>query len=399
MNILFLSRWFPWPADYGSKLRVRALLRALKEAHDVDLVSFCEHAPAPAECEQARTLCREVVAIEYRPFKSNAPDALLGLLSSRPRSVQATHSPLLSETVSRMTAARQYDLVIASEIDMVPYALQVSGVPLMLEELELGVPVERASTAGSATARLRQELTLWKLGRYVNDFLPRFAACTVASDGERAYLSSMAPGYSGVVEVIPNGVDLPKGPLPPVEREPDLLVYSGSVTYSANLDAVCYFANEILPLIRRNRPNARLLVTGRTDGVVLDCIVDRSAVSFSGYVEDVALLIRRAQVVVVPLRIGGGTRLKVLEALALGVPVVSTSKGVEGLDLLPNGGFVVANTPQEFAQQVTRLLSDDSLRLNLQAEGPVAVAKYDWSLIGPSFTRFAELVAAQGRRT
>jgi glycosyltransferase involved in cell wall biosynthesis len=399
VDILFLSRWFPWPADNGSRLRVRALLRALTQEHDVDLISFSDHAPTPEQCEQARKVCRKVATADYRPFRSSAPEALIGLISSRPRSVKATHSLQLADHVERMTASRHYDLVIASEIDMVPYAMQVRDVPLVMEELELGVPVERVTIADSTTARLRNELTLWKLRRYVRSVLPHFAACTVVSDGERALLAKMAPDYGGIVEVVPNGVDLPTSPLSPVEQEPDLLVYSGSVTYSANLDAVCYFANEILPLIRRDRPNARMLVTGRTDGAPLDRIADRSAVSFSGYVDDVSLPIRRAQSVVVPLRMGGGTRLKVLEALALGTPVVATSKGIEGLDLPQNGGFLVADTPQEFAHQVTRLLSDESLRRKLQAEGPAAVAKYDWSLIGSRFTRFAEQVAVQGGRT
>lgn len=387
MQILYLARWFPFPADNGAKLRTLALLKALAATHDVALVAFVEAEPTATQLADARALCADVTTIPYAHFAPQSRKARLAYFSAQPRSVVSTWNPHFAAAVDDAIVRRKPQVVIAGQIDMVPYAQKVQGIPRVLEELELGL---RLAPAAGANRSLRNALSLWKLGRYVRSFLPDFALVTVVSPGEQALVRKLTPAYKGRMAVVPNGVSLqPQAvAVPPV---PDTLLFPGAVTYSANLDAVRYFAHEILPLIQAQRPTVVLRVTGRTAGVALGDLPQR--VEFTGYLDSVEPLLRASWAEVVPLREGGGTRLKVLEALALGTPVVSTTKGADGLDLTPGRDLLLADDPAHFAAETLRLLGDPALRATLAENGRAAVARYDWAQIGPRFTALVEAVA------
>ncbi|MBK9050663.1 MAG: glycosyltransferase [Chloroflexi bacterium] len=164
--------------------------------------------------------------------------------------------------------------------------------------------------------------------------------------------------------------------------QPDTLVYAGAMTYKANFDAVAYFLGEIWPLIRAARPQAVFYVTGKLDGVPVERLPKQDGVIFTGYLDDVRPRVAQSWLSVIPLRLGGGTRLKVLESLALGTPVVTTSKGMEGLELMPERDVLVADTPEAFAAAVIQLLHDPNLHTLLSQHGQQAVKRYDWPKIG-----------------
>ena len=171
----------------------------------------------------------------------------------------------------------------------------------------------------------------------------------------------------------------------------DTLIYSGALTYHANFDAVNYFLHDIFPLIQKECPDARLYITGSLEGVPLDQLPENDAVAFTGYLDDIRPAIARSWISIVPLRVGGGTRLKILEAMALGTPVVATSKGAEGLELIPDHDIVLADTPATFAESVLSLLNDPARRLQLSAHGRRIVStKYTWQKIGQQFIEFVE---------
>ncbi len=387
MQILYLARWFPVPADNGARIRTLALLRALADRHKVELIAFAEQPPTPAELAEARSICDQVTPISYAPFAPQSWRARLAYLSLQPRSVVSTHNPAFAAAVKESVAKRPPDVVIAGEIDMVPYARRVQGVPRILEELELGL---RFSGASNEDSSWRKSLSLEKQRRYVRSFLPDFGAVTVVSEGERSLFYKVAPAYTGRVAVVPNGVT----PGPEVDAGPpvaDRLLFTGAVTYHANLDAVRYFADSILPLIKAQRPMVTLRVTGRTDGVELGDLAQK--VEFTGYLDAVAPLLRASWAVVVPLRQGGGTRLKILEALAAGTPVVSTSKGAEGLVLEAGRDLLIADDPADFAAATLRLLGSAELRATLAANGRSAVESYNWATIGPAFCMLVESLA------
>jgi len=382
MKVLFLSRWFPFPADNGSRLRVFNLIRQLAARHVVHLISFTSEPVDDARRQALRGLCEQVDTVLYRPFHPLSGRALAGFFDVRPRSVVDTFSAEMRALVRQAARGRSFDVVIASQIDMAPYALGVPAGLRVLEELELTTIYEHYARARGPWRRLRAGLTWWKLSAYVQRLLRGFDLCTVVSEAERENVRRLAAATTRV-EVVPNGVDVAAYASDFGAPEPETLIYSGALTYSANYDAVEFFLREIYPRLRAERPNLKFLVTGRLEGVPVQRLPQLPGVVFTGYLDDIRPAIARSWASVVPLRVGGGTRLKILEALALGTPVVATRKAAEGLELTPGQEALIADDPAGFADAVLALLSDPGLRARLSRHGRRLVeARYDWAAIG-----------------
>ena len=396
MRILFLSRWYPYPTDNGAKIRIFNLLKYLAERHTVHLLSFADGPVAEGARQAMKQICPCVEAVVYRPFQPTRAKAVMGLFSSRPRSVIDTFHPEFQTLVHQWVQEHGYDCLIASEIDMIPYAMNVPKVPLVFEEIEVATIREQFVKESNPLRKVRHALTWWKLQNYVRDSLPRFAGFTAVSAEELKGILAVLPQYRGQTAVIPNGVDVAAhrhnfGP-----PQPDTLVYAGAMTYKANFDAVAYFLAEIWPLIRAERPQTTFYVTGKLDGVPVEKLPPRDGVVLTGYLDDVRPRVAQSWLSVIPLRLGGGTRLKILESLALGTPVVTTSKGMEGLDLQAERDVLVANTPNQFAAAVLQLLRDPNLHTTLSQRGQLAVSRYDWPKIGTDLNAFVEAVVAKG---
>jgi glycosyltransferase involved in cell wall biosynthesis len=229
---------------------------------------------------------------------------------------------------------------------------------------------------------MRYGLTWSKTRRYVAELLRQFAAATVVSERERELLRPLAPGHLRLA-VVPNGVDTTACAGSFGDPQADTMIYPGALSYDPNFDAVAHFLGAIWPRLRVARPGVQLRVTGRAAPEQIAALPSADGVEFTGYLDDVRPAVARAWAEVVPLRKGGGTRLKVLEALALGTPVVSTSKGVEGLELEDERQVLIADTADAFAAATERLLGQPELRASLAAAGRQAVReRYDWRTIG-----------------
>lgn len=395
MRIVFLSRWLPYPADNGSKIRIFNILKQLSRRNEVSLCSFAE---ATDEIDRAATglasICLDLRAVPNRPYRSDSARALAGFFALQPRSMVDSYSPAMAAAIDDACRRNRPELIVASQVGMIPYALRLRDTPAILEELELATYLDATNSARSRGQRLRASSTWLKLKSYLGRVLHRFAACTVASEAERAILRGILPDYS-TVKVIPNAVDLPRYAGNFGLPRPNTLIFSGALTYDANFDGLRYFLAEVFPLIRQAIPSVELRVTGRTDGVDLGSLPKLTGVQFTGYLDDVRPIIAQSWVSVVPLRLGGGTRLKILEAMALGTPVVSTSKGVEGLDVVDGESVLIANEPAVFARRVIDLIQSPVLRGSLAACGRRVVAtKYDWHAVGPELD---SLIAQVGR--
>lgn len=397
MRILVLSRWYPYPPDNGSRIRIFNLLKHLSEQHEITLLSFTLDAVSDQRRAAMLDYCRDVQIARYHTFQPHKLKALLGFFASRPRSVVGTYSVEMQQMVNAAVQRQNFDVVIASQVDMAPYVLSLHGIPRILEEIELGTIYDQYANARHPLKRLRHALTWWKLRRYIIDVLKPFDGCTVVSEIDQRLLQRVAP-HIDRVSVIPNGTSVARAIRSHVHPQPDTLIYSGALTYKANFDAIDYFLREIFPLIQAQRPKVKLLVTGKTDGVPLDRLPHNDGVIFTGYLNDIFSAVAQSWVSIVPLRIGAGTRLKILEALALGTPVVSTSKGVQGLELTPRQDLLVADEPERFADAVVQLLKDEVYRKMLGDNGQRAVcARYDWQNIAQQLDAFIEQVVRETR--
>ncbi len=390
MRILLLSRWFPYPPDNGSKIRIFNILRHLGRRHQVSLISF---AGDTDRVDNSRVLalgryCTNIMVLPYRGFRPTSGRALAGLLSAQPRSFVDTYSPEMNALVASEVSKRKPDVVVASQLDMAPYASGLQGLPLLLEELELSAI--RDAAARASLYRPRPLLTWLKLSLYLRRLLPRFAACTVVSEKERASVQAVAPSYSNV-EVLPNAVDLSDYDGDFGAARPNSLVFSGAITYEPNHDAVRHFVGEIYPRIVESMKDVSFRITGDTDGVDPALLPDCSGVEYTGHVPDIRPVVAQSWVSVVPLRVGGGTRLKIIESMALGTPVVSTSKGAEGLDVADGENILMADEPREFAARVLELLKSPALRRKIAAGGRRLVeSRYDWRITGEKLSTLVE---------
>jgi glycosyltransferase involved in cell wall biosynthesis len=400
MKILFVSRWFPYPSDNGSKIRIFNLIKHLSLYHELHLISFASEVVGDERLASMKQYCQHVDVAQYRPFQPRRPKALLGYISRRPRSVIDTYNAEMHRLIKQAGLASSFNVVVASQVDMAPYALMLPGVLRIFEEIELTTSYEASIKESQPVQRLRRRLAWKKLSNYVAHLLRSFDGCTVVSAQECKRVLQVAPGY-GPISIVPNGVDVAYfssadfGP-----PEPDTLIYSGALTYHPNFDAVDFFLREVFPLIQTERPQVKLFITGSLDGVPVERLPVNKNVIFTGYLDDIRPRVAQSWINVVPLREGGGTRLKILEALALGTPVVATHKGVEGLDLAAGQDLLVTDKPVEFATAVLHLLQNPSLRERLSRNGRQTVAaRYNWSIIGRQFNDFLETVVAEkGRR-
>jgi sugar transferase (PEP-CTERM/EpsH1 system associated) len=401
MRILALSWWFPYPPDNGARLRVYNLLKQFSSEHQVTLVAFSREARDASYLDSLKPYCQEVYLLPGRAFQRTSLKAWVGLLSTKPRAVVNTYDPKAAARIQRIASNGRFDALVAFEIgaavDVAPYVAAIKGIPAVLEDLELAVLKEQSGIQRNAWGRLRYRMTWWKMRRFTAQMLRRFDVCTVASAQERANLLEIVPNYRGV-EIIPNGIDTELYGSDYGLPEPDTLIFTGGLTYNANFDAMHFFLGEVFPLLKTRRPSLRLRITGSTGGVPVDDLPLTSGVSFTGYVDDIRPLVARSQVCVAPMRIGGGTRLKILEAMALGTPVVSTSKGAEGLEVVSGRDLLIADEPAEVADAIVNLLEDHELREVLSRNGRELVkAKYDWNVIGQQYqTILRQLINGRG---
>ena len=328
------------------------------------------------------TFCSKVEVIQLRTVDSSRRLAVQGLLSRQPRSFVDSYSTEMADAIRLECQDRPPELIVASELQMIPYAFAVPTTPAIVEELELQTFYDAVHVAGGFPKRIRALLTWLKLTEYLRHTLPRFAACTVVSEPERAILRRIVPRYRAI-SVVPNAVDLVKYQGEFGQPRPSSLIFSGALSYQANFDAVSYLLNTIFPMIKVSVPDVELRITGDNSRVDLSSLPRLPRVQFTGYLNDIRPAVAESWASVVPLRIGGGTRLKILEALALGTPVISTSKGAEGLDLTHGKDILIANSPSEFATQTISLLRSPELRQELATNGRRIVAEqYDWKVVG-----------------
>lgn len=402
MKILFLSTWFPYPPNQGSKIRAYYLLKSLTERHEVALVTYEDVDLDPAWVEHIRQLCAQVEIVQRKPFAASKGKTLLGWLSPLPSAVVGMHAPEMAERVKQVAQAWVPDCVVALTFVTAPYALEACEAPKVLDidNFMARMLQEAIPLAESPTGRFRRWLAYRKFLGYERRIYPKFDLCLAVTESDRGQVLQQMPLKPEQVIVAPNGVDTRYNRLEAVPPLPNSLIFNGALTYSANYDAVAYFLAEIFPTILRQAPGARLRVTGGTQGVDLDALRLDGQVELTGYLPDIRPAVAESWACVVPLRMGGGTRLKILEAMALGTPVISTPKGAEGLEVQDGVHLLLADNASEFAAQVLRLLGSPELRDSLRRNAARLVAeKYEWSLIGAGFCQAVEqMVGAKKAR-
>lgn len=367
MNILFLQKRILFPTDNGGKVRTLNVVRYLARWHRVTYLANVQpgeepYVPAMRELGVELELLpwREVPRTSWRFYR----DLALNVASPYPFNVDKDYDPALRRRAEELAGSGRFDLVICDFVQMARNALGLPGPARVLFEhnVEAEIFERTAAAAGPATA--------W-FYRYQRDKMTQFEAHAgrdfdgvVAVSPRDAEVFRRRYGWDHV-EAIDTAVDVEAFHPDPSIEEPERVVFCGSMDWPPNADGMLCFLREVWPQIRRARPAARLHIVGRNPGPALTRWHGRDGVEVSGTVPDVRPLVARAAVVVVPLNVGGGTRIKIFEAMALAKPVVSTRLGAEGLPVTSGENCLIADDPAEFARATTALLSDAARRREL----------------------------------
>lgn len=378
-------------------MRIFNLMAGLSARHRVTCLSFAPDAAAVAALAPLRDIC-QVATVLGPPPRSLRRRAWTTLTSPLPDLALRNATAAYRDALSRTLAAEQFDVVHAASLEMAGYGLMARGFgsPLIvLDQFNAEYLIQRRAAlsdlrrgiGGQPRALLAgiYSLVQWrKLATYEARVLGAFDRVLVVSEEDRAALARLSPHAN--LHVVPNGVDTDcfAPGTAPLGGPADLL-FTATLDYRPNIDAVIWFAGEVLPRIRASRPDARFIVVGRAATPAVRSLHNGSSIIVVGEVEDVRPYVAGAAVYVVPMRIGGGSRLKLLEALSLAAPVVCTPMGAEGVDGLRDGEHLLMGAnPDAFASAALRLLNDPALGRQLGATGRAhMVARYDWRTITP----------------
>jgi glycosyltransferase involved in cell wall biosynthesis len=388
LRILFLSNWYPYPPNNGSKIRIFNLINQLARQHEVTLVSFID--PASRQFEsQIEVPCNRIYTIPKKEYNPSSLKAIMGLFNRKPRVLVDRYVPEMENRIQDEIIHGKHDLIIASQIYMAAYLDKPRNIPAIFEEVEVGVFDGELSCSTNIFGKVRHQLTLLKMATYYRNLFAHFAACTVVSEEERMMVNRLVPG-SNLIEVIPNGVELAVYRGFHSNPNPNQLIFTGSFAYRPNYEAMEWFIKSVFPKIWSQVPEVQLTITGDNSNYRLP---DTNRINLTGYVDDIRPLMASSWLSLVPIFTGGGTRLKILEAFALKTPVVATRKGCEGLEVMNDIHLLIADTPDDFAEQTIRLLKDWELRESLVSNAYQLVEeKYDWAVIMPYFDNLMKRV-------
>jgi glycosyltransferase involved in cell wall biosynthesis len=390
MKILWVKAGKLWPVDTGGKIRSFNILRHLARNHKVTLLSYYGgRRDAEYEAAIAKQLPGAQTIYTAAPESTMAQsiDYILRLPSAAPYAVKKFTHPTVRQDVARRLSDGSADVAVCDFLSASLNFPETSPTPVVLFQHNVETLLWRrmANTETSALRKLSYRIEARKMAAYETRTLQRFQHVIAVSDHDRKEMLGLAPGCA--ITVVPTGVDTEQyQPAPSVSGNPPLIVFTGSMDWEPNIDAVEYFCREIFPSVLAAFPDARFQIVGRNPHSRVRKLAS-SSVEVTGTVPSVAEYLRNATVVIVPLRIGGGTRLKIFEAMAMRKAMVSTSIGAEGLDVTSGKDCLLTDDAPSFAAAILAVLRDPALRRSYEDNAAALAARYDWSQIA---MRFAE---------
>ena len=419
MNILWLNAGLLLPLDKGGKLRTWHVMRHLASRHDITYLSFSDPAQTVEEREGMRAVCAHLQTIPRTdPAKGTAGfflDAARYVIDRVPYAVAKYRSAAFKNTLRQLLDERRFDAIVCDFLPPVvnlPERLPCPSI-LFTHNVEAEIWRRHAENARGPIARTLLAQQWRRMLRFEREALARFDLVLAVSEADAQTFQRLYPGaLKTPAHVVQTGVDTTyfAPPSSPAEAAPhrgttsgqdetgrrrNHLVFTGSMDWLPNEDGMLYFVREILPRIREAEPDATLSIIGRAPTPAVKRLADEAGIEVTGRVDDVRPHIAAGAVYIVPLRIGGGTRLKIFEAMAMGKAVVSTTVGAEGLPVTSGQNVVIADEPAHFARAVVHMIRDDEARRRIETEARrLVMERYDWSAVAQDFEHALTRVGA-----
>ena len=398
MKLLVLTPQLPYPPQQGTTIRNFNIVKHLAPRHHITLLSF----GTPDELRNAAPLydvCRRIEIAPY-PARSLARRAWTTLTSPLPDMALRLKSAQMHRQAEMLLHSEPFDIVQVEGLEMARYVRQARAEQqesrILFDDHNAEYVLQRTAFESDSRKPARFHAALYsliqwkKLERYERQICRRADHTVACSEADAAAIRALFSNLQPPISVIPNGVDtefyVPSDQTCARPHAGLTLVFTGKMDFRPNIDAMTWFAAEILTRIRAEVPRACLVIVGQKPTPRIVALRQPPGVMVTGWVPDTRPYIADAAVYVVPLRIGSGTRLKVLEAMAMGKAIVSTVRGIEGIALTPERDALIADTPEKFARAVITLLCNPERRRALgNAARTLAEDKYDWRKIVPAF--------------
>jgi polysaccharide biosynthesis protein PslH len=405
MKILWVKADKLLPVQNGGNIRTYHVLRYLSAWHELTFYSYYAGAPDPGyERELQRQLPGAVAVCTGKPELSGAArglDYLAHLRSQPPYAVSRFANPKVQKQLQAWFREQRFDVAVCDFLDAAvnfPGNLNIPSV-LFQHNVESEIWRRHAATAVNPAKRMMYQMEFRKMLRYERAAVCKFQHVIAVSENDRSLMTQWVDGNR--VTVIPTGVDLAQyrpasAESYQLDASAPLVTFIGAMDWEPNVDGVEYFCSEIWPLIKAEVPLARFRIVGRNPDRRVQKWASNSSdgsVEVTGRVPSVVEHLRQSAAVIVPLRIGGGTRLKIYEAMATAKAVVSTTIGAEGLDVHHGRDIMLADDARSFAQAVIMLLRDPGLRQRYEKAAAETAARYDWPAIGERFSEILQSVA------
>lgn len=406
MNILVLAPQWPDPPRQGAAIRNFHILQYLARRHTVTLLTF----KPEGEIEESRikSLCLRAEALPL-PTRSTAARLKTLVSSPLPDMAWRLHSNLMRERVAELCRQEHFDAIHVEGIEMAPYGLLAKQIQNRKSKIENSLAYDahnaeyllqrRAFTTDAPHPARSPKAAYslaqwWRLRRFEREVCLASRHVLAVSEADAAALHRLAPSIAGRITLLPNGVDPAYWsrdaayPSPDMPASGDTLVFDGSMDFRPNVDAVTWFASEVWPLIRIERPGAQFFIVGRNPSPAVISLRSTPGIIVTGTVDDPRGWVAGGTVYVVPMRMGGGVRLKVLQAMSMGCAIVSTPMGAEGIDVRHGREMLIHRSASDFAQATLSLLADEERRASLShAARELAASRFSWERLLPVLDR------------
>jgi glycosyltransferase involved in cell wall biosynthesis len=388
MNILQIAPRIPYPLDEGGSIGIFNITRQLSERGGQIYFVAVSRNKNTSPPNELRKICRDVlVAQTFRRYGFRT--AVKNLFSPVPINIEKYHSKEILAKIIQFVKDKQIDLIHVDHLHLAYYGLalgKILTVPVALREhnLELKIMERFSESSSSAVYKAFAKLQLEKFIKYEPDICSQVDKCIMITEQDRERLLSMRKDIDAMV--IPAGVDTDFFKPNDFVGEENSIVYVGSLDWLPNIDGLKWFIGEVLPVVIKSKPNVKFYIYGKNASHGVDKLDDGKNVLVKGFIEDVRQVFQKGRVVVVPLLAGSGIRIKILEAMVAGKPVVTTSIGCEGIKNEAEKNIMIADTAQEFADKTLTLLNDENLCRSVGREASLFVSKeYSWHKIGGIF--------------
>ncbi len=406
MRILWVKADKLLPVQNGGNIRTYHVLRYLSARHELTFYSYYGGTPDPDYERDLKQQLPGAVAVCTGKRELSGPargfDYLAHLSAQPPYAVSRfAHAPVQKQ-LQTWFRERRFDVAVCDFLDAAvnfPGSLSIPSV-LFQHNVESEIWRRHAATAGNPAKKMIYLMEFRKMLRYERAAVCKFQHVIAVSENDRSLMTRWVDGDR--VTVVPTGVDLahyrPDPAASDANASAPLITFVGAMDWEPNVDGVEYFCSEVWPAIKAEVPQARFRIVGRNPDRRVqkwasNSINDDGSIEVTGRVPSIVEHLRQSAVVIVPLRIGGGTRLKIYEAMATARAVVSTTVGAEGLDVHNGRDIILADDPRSFAQAVIMLLRDSELRRRYEKAAVETAARYDWPAIGERFSEVLQSVA------